>query len=304
MERWSPKVELTKQEQMMMKRLTRVRALFGFLRLHRHELFDAAFQDQLAEMYRDTGAGDEPHPPARERKGNGRLARAAACSPRAGHHLSRFALRRRLQARDRLRERRGLRSSLLGVAQSLTRHLRDDVRDLVERKRSALIQKEAAVLHSGAQRHHRPKHSAWCRCRAGPGPRPRRGPATAARPSCSTSSRLSRPLRSRIDWRSLLKRSFDVDLRVCVRCGGKLTVRAVFTDPASVAKLLAALRRPRALHRPQPDAPPGVARHAAHGRCCACGLSKPRPSSTTGRSAELVALPYGPQPSVVSLRIA
>jgi hypothetical protein len=64
MERWTPKVELTKQEQMMMKRLTRVRALFGFLRLHRHELFDAAFQDELAKMYRDTGAGDEPHPPA------------------------------------------------------------------------------------------------------------------------------------------------------------------------------------------------------------------------------------------------
>ena len=51
---------------------------------------------------------------------------------------------------------------------------------------------------------------------------------------------------SRIDWRTLLKRTFDVDLRVCVRCGGKLTVRAVFTDPAFVAKLLAALRRPRA----------------------------------------------------------
>jgi hypothetical protein len=51
---------------------------------------------------------------------------------------------------------------------------------------------------------------------------------------------------SRIDWRTLLKRTFDVDLRVCVRCGGKLTVRAVFTDPAFVAKLLAALRCPRA----------------------------------------------------------
>jgi len=51
---------------------------------------------------------------------------------------------------------------------------------------------------------------------------------------------------SRIDWRTLLKRTFDVDLRVCVRCGGKLTVRAVFTDPPSVAKLLAALRSPRA----------------------------------------------------------
>lgn len=51
---------------------------------------------------------------------------------------------------------------------------------------------------------------------------------------------------SRIDWRTLLKRTFDVDLRVCVRCGGKLTVRTVFTDPASVAKLLAVLRCPRA----------------------------------------------------------
>jgi len=51
---------------------------------------------------------------------------------------------------------------------------------------------------------------------------------------------------SRIDWRTLLKRTFEVDLRVCVQCGGKLTVRAVFSDPASVAKLLAALRCPRA----------------------------------------------------------
>ena len=64
MERWSPPVELTKQEQMLMKRLKRVRALFGFLRQQRHVLFDDAFQDALAEMYRDTGAGDEPAPPA------------------------------------------------------------------------------------------------------------------------------------------------------------------------------------------------------------------------------------------------
>jgi len=34
------------------------------LRLQRHVLFNDAFQDALAEMYRDTGAGDEPHPPA------------------------------------------------------------------------------------------------------------------------------------------------------------------------------------------------------------------------------------------------
>lgn len=64
MERWSPPVELSKHEQLLMKRLTRVRALFGFLRLHRHELFDETFQDQLESMYRSTGAGEVPHSPA------------------------------------------------------------------------------------------------------------------------------------------------------------------------------------------------------------------------------------------------
>jgi len=64
MDRWKPRIELTKQEKMMMKRLTRVRALFGFLRLNRHLIFDDAFQEKLEAMYRQTGAGDAPHPPA------------------------------------------------------------------------------------------------------------------------------------------------------------------------------------------------------------------------------------------------
>jgi hypothetical protein len=64
MERWSPPVELSRQEKLLMKRVARVRALFGFLRLHRHELFDESFQAQLESMYRTTGAGDPPHPPA------------------------------------------------------------------------------------------------------------------------------------------------------------------------------------------------------------------------------------------------
>jgi len=51
---------------------------------------------------------------------------------------------------------------------------------------------------------------------------------------------------SRLDWRTLLKRTFDTDLRVCVRCGGRLTVRAVLTDPAIIAKVLDTLRHPRA----------------------------------------------------------
>lgn len=43
MERWDPPVELTAQEERLLKRLHRVRPLFGFLRRHRHELFDDAF---------------------------------------------------------------------------------------------------------------------------------------------------------------------------------------------------------------------------------------------------------------------
>lgn len=64
MDRWLPPVEASPYEERLLKRLTRVRALFGFLRRHRHELFDAAFQEQLEGMYRTTGAGDEPNPPA------------------------------------------------------------------------------------------------------------------------------------------------------------------------------------------------------------------------------------------------
>lgn len=64
MNRWFPRVELSNQEKLIMKRLNRVRALFGFLRLNRHLLFDDEFQEQLEAMYRQTGAGDEPHPPA------------------------------------------------------------------------------------------------------------------------------------------------------------------------------------------------------------------------------------------------
>ena len=62
--RWTPAVAPTRQEQFILKRLGRVRKLLGFLRLHRHELFDDAFQDELASMYRTTGAGKDARPPA------------------------------------------------------------------------------------------------------------------------------------------------------------------------------------------------------------------------------------------------
>lgn len=64
MQRWQPRQVLSKKEQILMKRLTRTRKLFAFLRTHRLELFDEAFQTELDGMYRDTGAGREPIPPA------------------------------------------------------------------------------------------------------------------------------------------------------------------------------------------------------------------------------------------------
>jgi len=64
MERWTPREALSKKELLLLKRLTRTRKLFAFLRQHRRRLFDDEFQTELESMYRDTGAGDEPVPPA------------------------------------------------------------------------------------------------------------------------------------------------------------------------------------------------------------------------------------------------
>ena len=64
MKRWEPKIGLSKREQFIVKRLQRTRKLFAFLRQHRHEIFDNAFQADLEAMYRDTGAGAEPVAPA------------------------------------------------------------------------------------------------------------------------------------------------------------------------------------------------------------------------------------------------
>jgi len=64
MQRWNPPVEPTKREQLILKRLKRTRKLFAFLRRHRHELFDDEFQAELESMYRTTGAGEGPVPPA------------------------------------------------------------------------------------------------------------------------------------------------------------------------------------------------------------------------------------------------
>lgn len=62
--RWTPSSEITKREGYLLKRLERTKKLFRFLRLHRLDLFDDAFQSELASMYREGDDGKEPVPPA------------------------------------------------------------------------------------------------------------------------------------------------------------------------------------------------------------------------------------------------
>jgi len=64
MPRWSPREELSKQEQFVIGRLKRTGKLFAFLRTQRHALFDDDFQQELESMYRATGEGKMPVAPA------------------------------------------------------------------------------------------------------------------------------------------------------------------------------------------------------------------------------------------------
>ena len=53
----------------------------------------------------------------------------------------------------------------------------------------------------------------------------------------------------RVDWATLLRRSFGVDVMACARCGGRLRVLAVITECEPVRRILAHLGLP-------PAAPP------------------------------------------------
>lgn len=59
-ERWTPSRTTTAQEEVLLGRMKRHRKLFAFLRERRHELLDDAFLDELADMYRQSGAGKTP----------------------------------------------------------------------------------------------------------------------------------------------------------------------------------------------------------------------------------------------------
>jgi hypothetical protein len=60
---WNPPVEPSPAEQAVIKAIRRAK-LFVFLRLHRHELFDEAFQAELGRAYADSPKGQPPVPPA------------------------------------------------------------------------------------------------------------------------------------------------------------------------------------------------------------------------------------------------
>ncbi len=60
---WQPPVDLSPAEQAIVKRVRRAK-LFVFLRHHRHILFSAAFQAELADLYQDAPQGQPPVPPA------------------------------------------------------------------------------------------------------------------------------------------------------------------------------------------------------------------------------------------------
>ena len=60
---WKPPIELNTQEELVLGRIRRAK-LFVFLRHHRHELFDEAFQRELASLYRASERGHPPIAPA------------------------------------------------------------------------------------------------------------------------------------------------------------------------------------------------------------------------------------------------
>ncbi len=60
---WHPPIEPSPAEQAILKRIRRAK-LFVFLRGHRHELFDEAFQAELATLYQDSALGQPPIAPA------------------------------------------------------------------------------------------------------------------------------------------------------------------------------------------------------------------------------------------------
>jgi hypothetical protein len=60
---WRPPVALSPCEQIIITQIKRAK-LFVFLRHHRHEIFDEAFQEELAALYAPSHRGHPPISPA------------------------------------------------------------------------------------------------------------------------------------------------------------------------------------------------------------------------------------------------
>lgn len=67
---WTPPVALSPAEERVLRCCTK-RPIFRFLRAIRHELFDDAFQRELATMYDGGRRGRSPEPPRAARHGEG-----------------------------------------------------------------------------------------------------------------------------------------------------------------------------------------------------------------------------------------
>src|SRR5713226_2703862 len=61
---WHPPIALNRKEQLVVSKVRRAK-LFVFLRRIRHELFDDAFQEELAAIFEDRPKGQPPIPPAK-----------------------------------------------------------------------------------------------------------------------------------------------------------------------------------------------------------------------------------------------
>lgn len=60
---WYPPIELSSAEEKVVSRIKRAK-LFTFLRHNRHQLFDDAFQEELARLFKDSSVGQAPVYPA------------------------------------------------------------------------------------------------------------------------------------------------------------------------------------------------------------------------------------------------
>ena len=84
-------------------------------------------------------------------------------------------------------------------------------------------------------------------------------PSTSARESDASEAEAPPSARG-YRWAELLRRTFDIDVLACPRCGGRLVLIGLIEQPQVVARILDHLGLPSTLPRPAPArrAPRGV----------------------------------------------